>query len=146
MRNCCARNDGLIPPRARNITSDASRIRKSRSGLPSRSANKGRRTMSTFRRGKVWWFDSASRASASANRPRLEQDVAREAERARRRWLELGINGLKKRERPPLFPVAAKEWFESKTALTPLGRAYYSQYLGKLKGVREPAGFGYYSG
>jgi integrase len=37
-----------------------------------------------------------------------------------------------KRERPPLFPVAAKGWLESKTALTPLGLAYYKQYVGKL--------------
>jgi len=37
-----------------------------------------------------------------------------------------------KRERPPLFPTAAKDWFESKTALTRLGRAYYRQYVGKL--------------
>jgi integrase len=28
--------------------------------------------------------------------------------------------------------VAAKEWFDSKTALTPLGQAYYRQYLTKL--------------
>ena len=32
----------------------------------------------------------------------------------------------------PLFGAAAKAWLESKTALTPLGRAYYAQYIGKL--------------
>ena len=37
-----------------------------------------------------------------------------------------------KRERPPLFPLAAKTWLESKTALTALGLAYYRQYVGKL--------------
>src|SRR5689334_9712592 len=44
----------------------------------------------------------------------------------------MSVNGIVKRERPLLFSVAAKEWFESKTALTLLGRAYYRQYIGKL--------------
>lgn len=58
--------------------------------------------------------------------------IAREAERQRRRELELGVNRIVKRERMPLFSLAAKEWFESKPALTSLGRAYYQQYIGKL--------------
>jgi integrase len=59
--------------------------------------------------------------------------VARDAERARRRELELGINGLAKRERP-LFPVAAKDWLATKEALSPLGLRYYRQYIAKLSG------------
>jgi integrase len=61
--------------------------------------------------------------------------VAREAERARRRDLELGFNRIAKRERLPLFAVAAKEWLASKSALTPLGKVYYEQYSRKL--IRE---------
>jgi hypothetical protein len=60
--------------------------------------------------------------------------VAREAERARRRDLELGYNRIAKRERVPLFAVAAKEWLSSKSALTPLGRVYYEQYSRKVVG------------
>ena len=59
--------------------------------------------------------------------------LAREAERVRRRKLEEAVNGIVKRERPPLLPIAADGWLESKTGLTPLGRAYYRQYVGKLK-------------
>jgi hypothetical protein len=62
------------------------------------------------------------------------QRVAREAERARRRDLELGDNRIAKRERVALFAVAAKEWLLSKSALTPLGRVYYQQYSRKLVG------------
>jgi hypothetical protein len=61
--------------------------------------------------------------------------VAREAERARRRDLELGYNRITRRERLPLFALAAKQWLASKSALTPLGRVYYEQYSRKL--VRE---------
>jgi integrase len=59
-------------------------------------------------------------------------EIAREAELKRRRDLALSINGLVKREPPPLFPIAAKQWLDSKTALTPLGRRYY-EYVTKLK-------------
>jgi hypothetical protein len=54
-----------------------------------------------------------------------------EAERARRRELELGVNGLVKRERP-LFAAAAKTWLAKKTNLTALGTRYYRQYIKKL--------------
>jgi integrase len=89
--------------------------------------------MSVYKRGGVYWFkfrfeNQVIRESARTG----SKTVAKEAERVRRRQLEMSVNGIVKRERPLLFSVAAKEWFESKTALTPLGRAYYRQYLGKL--------------
>jgi hypothetical protein len=89
--------------------------------------------MSVYKRGGVYWhefvFNGARiRESASTS----SKTIAIKAEAQRKRTLELGINGLTKRERPPLFPIAAKHWLSSKTALTPLGRAYYSQYVGKL--------------
>jgi integrase len=89
--------------------------------------------MSTFKRGGVYWYEfvfNASRIRESAHTS--SKTIAERAEMQRRRELELGTNGLTKRERPPLFPVAAKDWLASKTALTPLGRAYYAQYVGKL--------------
>jgi hypothetical protein len=89
--------------------------------------------MSAYKRGNTWWYEfefNGSRIRESANT--TSKTIARQAELQRRRELELGINGLKKRELPPLFPVAAKHWLDSKTALTPLGKAYYNQYVGKL--------------
>ena len=89
--------------------------------------------MSLYRRGAVWWFKfrfegQVIRESANTN----SKSLARDAERTRRRELETAVNRIQKRERMPLFKVAAEDWIASKVALTPLGRAYYRQYLGKL--------------
>src|SRR5215469_8019087 len=89
--------------------------------------------MSVYKRGETYWFKflfqgQLIRESAKTN----SKTVAREAERARRRELELGYNRIAKRERVPLFALPAKEWLASKGALTPLGRAYYEQYSRKL--------------
>lgn len=86
-----------------------------------------------YRRGKVWWYEfgfqsQRIRESAHTN----SKTIAREAERKRRQRLEEAVNGIKKRERPPLFSIGARQWLDSKTALTPLGRAYYEQYVRKL--------------
>ncbi len=90
--------------------------------------------MSVFRRGGIWWYEfSFNRARVRESAQTTSRTIARQAELKRRRDLALSINGLTKREPPPLFPVAAKQWLDSKTALTPLGRAYYAQYVGKLK-------------
>ena len=89
--------------------------------------------MSLYKRGGVWWYEfsfDGQRIRESART--ASKTIAKQAELQRRRELELGINGLAKRERPPLFRVAAGEWLGSKVALTPLGRAYYRQYVGKL--------------
>jgi integrase len=89
--------------------------------------------MSVYKRGQTYWYKflfqgQLIRESAKTN----SKTVAREAERARRRDLELGFNRITKRERLPLFALAAKEWLASKSALTPLGRVYYEQYSRKL--------------
>src|SRR5215472_5832059 len=89
--------------------------------------------MSVYKRGAVWWFkfrfeNQVIRESAKT----ASKTVAKDAQKARRRQLEISVNGIIKRERMPLFSLAAQEWLESKTALTPLGRAYYRQYIGKL--------------
>ena len=86
-----------------------------------------------YKRGKFYSYKfrfdgQIIRASAKTT----SKTVAREAEHARRRELELSVNRITKRERLPLFGTAAKAWLESKTALTALGRAYYAQYIGKL--------------
>jgi integrase len=88
--------------------------------------------MSVYKRGQTYWYKflfqgQLIRESARTN----SKTIAREAERARRRELEVGVNGLSRRERP-LFTTAAKDWLPRKTNLTPLGVRYYRQYIAKL--------------
>ena len=74
--------------------------------------------MSVYKRGLTYWFKfrfqgQLIRESAKTN----SKTVAREAERARRREIELAVNRIPKRERMPLFSVAAKEWLASRVGL-----------------------------
>ncbi len=88
----------------------------------------------TYRRGATWWYEfsfNGSRVRESAHT--TSRTIARQAELKRRRDLALSVNGLTKREPPPLFPLAATQWLDSKMALTLLGRRYYEQYVAKLK-------------
>ena len=90
--------------------------------------------MSVYKRGNRWWFKIKFQGAVIRESARTtSKNIAREAERARRRDLEVAANGIVRREKPLLFALAADRWFESKTALTPLGRTYYRQYIGKLK-------------
>ena len=76
--------------------------------------------MSLYRRGRTWWFEfefDGARIRESART--TSKTIAKQAEQQRRRELELGINGLTKRERPPLFPAAAKDWRHRKRRLLP---------------------------
>jgi integrase len=89
--------------------------------------------MAVFRRGGVYWFEfqfNGARVRESAKTS--SKTIAKQAELKRRRDLAVSINGLTKRELPSLFAVAAKDWFASKSALSPLGTRYYSQYVRKL--------------
>jgi integrase len=88
--------------------------------------------MSVYKRGQTYWYKfrfegQVIRESAKTDSKR----IAMEAERARRRDLELGINGLARIERP-LFTAAAKNWLAKKINLTPDGSRYYRQYIAKL--------------
>jgi integrase len=89
--------------------------------------------MSIYRRGGVYWYEfdfNGARIRESAKT--ASKTIAREAERVRRHELVRAINGIVRRKLPPLFPVAAREWLRSKTALSPLGLRYYTQYVLKL--------------
>src|SRR5260370_17242976 len=59
--------------------------------------------------------------------------MGRQPERKRRGDLQLSLSRLQ-RERPTHFSDAAKQWFATKTDLSPLGVRYYRQYLRKLDG------------
>lgn len=73
-----------------------------------------------YKRGGVWWYKFRFQNQiirATAKTP--SKTVAKEAERARRRELELAVNRIPKRQRMPLFSVVAKEWLASRVGLTP---------------------------
>ena len=68
-----------------------------------------------YRRGRVWWYRfmfAGRRFQESAKT--TSKDVARRAFLKRRRELEEGVHGLKKRKAPQPLKVAAHAWLESK--------------------------------
>src|SRR6266851_7547701 len=89
--------------------------------------------MGVYKRGQTYWYKflfqgQLIRESAKTN----SKTVAREAERARRRDLELGINRIGKRERTPLFRIAAKEWIEAKIGKSESTLRNYRRYVESL--------------
>ncbi len=65
---------------------------------------------------KMWWYEFrfAGQLVRESARTR-SKTMARRAEDARRRMLEEGYHGLRKRQAPRLFSVAAKDWLTVKT-------------------------------
>src|SRR5271155_3162148 len=89
--------------------------------------------MATFKRGGVYWFKFRFQGQLIRETARTGSiTIARDAERARRRDLELAVNRIKKRERMPLFSVAAKEWMETRTALAENTREAYEHFVETL--------------
>jgi integrase len=70
------------------------------------------------------------RESAKTN----SKTIAREAERVRPRKLE-AVNRISKRERMPLFSVAAQEWLAAKANLSRFSALHYRQYVNSLSDV-----------
>ena len=67
-----------------------------------------------YRRGRVWWFEFYfARQRIRESTKTTSKSLAREAERARRRELEEGFNGIRRRQ-PRLLSVAAEEWLALK--------------------------------
>jgi integrase len=74
-----------------------------------------------------------SRAWSSASRQNTNsKSLARDAERARRRGLETAVNRIQRRERMPLFSVAAKAWLASRTALAANTLEAYKHFVHTL--------------
>ena len=71
--------------------------------------------MAVFKRGGTWWYEFvfAGQRLRESTKSR-SKTVAIAAERARRRQLEEGFNGVRKRIQPRLFSLAAQEWLELK--------------------------------
>jgi hypothetical protein len=86
-----------------------------------------------YLRGGVYWMQfiiQGQRVRESTHTG--DKDIAKAALRERRREFEMSVNGIRKRAQPILLKAAATAWLEAKTALTPIGRAYDAQYVGKL--------------
>ena len=89
--------------------------------------------MSVYKRGGIYWYEfefAGSRIRESAKTSSIT--IAREAERVRRRELELGINRIPRRARTPLFKIAAEEWLSSLSGLAEKSLAAYRQYVTSL--------------
>src|SRR5579872_1678808 len=90
--------------------------------------------MSVFKRGEVYWFKFRFQGQEIRESTHSKsKTIAREAERARRRELEVAVNRIPKRERMPLFKLAAEQWLESKKpSLSPQSVEAYEQFVSKL--------------
>jgi integrase len=89
--------------------------------------------MSLYRRGGIWWYEfsfQGQRIRESANSS--NKTIARQAELQRRRELERAINGVVKRERPPLLSVAIQRWLESHSGLALHTLENYRTYSRRL--------------
>jgi integrase len=72
--------------------------------------------MSLYRRGGVWWYKFKFSGQVIRESTRTDsKNIARDAERSRRRELELGYNGVSKAERAHTFSVAAESYIRAKT-------------------------------
>ena len=91
--------------------------------------------MSLYRRGDVWWYKFRFAGQVIRESSKSEsKTVAKEAERARRRQLEEGYNGIVRREKAQTFPIAAKRWLDSRlTHVAPKTADLYELAIDHLK-------------
>jgi integrase len=86
--------------------------------------------MSLYKRGDVWWYKfkfqgQVVRESTHSSR----RDIARDAERTRRRELELSVNRIERRDPVPLFRLAAKTWLAEKAGRATKTISGYTQRI-----------------
>ena len=73
--------------------------------------------MSVYKRGQTYWYEFAFAGSRIRESARTDSKrIAQEAERKRRRDLELGVNRIAKPAEIPLFKAAAEKLLEDKRA------------------------------
>jgi integrase len=90
--------------------------------------------MSLYKRGNVWWFKFRFCGQPIRESAKTEsKTLARDAERSRRRELEIAVNRIPRRERMPLFSFAARQWLATKGALAEKSRKRYKQCIEELK-------------
>jgi hypothetical protein len=83
---------------------------------------------------EIWWYKftfagQVIRESSKSN----SKTVPRDAERARRREMELAINRIPKREKTPLFASAADLWLAGKSGLAETSKQRYKECVAVLK-------------
>jgi len=89
--------------------------------------------MSLYPRGRVWWYKFWFKGQPIRDSAHTRsKTVAREAEKVRRRELELAVNHIPKRQRAPLFGVACKEWLAGKTGIAESSLERYRLCVGHL--------------
>jgi len=89
--------------------------------------------VSVYKRGGVYWYKFLFQGQLIRETTRTNsKTVAREAERVRRRELELASNRIPKRQRSQLFSVAAREWLLTKNALAPKSLERLSHHVSTL--------------
>lgn len=92
--------------------------------------------MSVYKRGQVYWFKFRFEGQVIRESAKTEsKTVARDAERARRRELEKSFNRIPKRERMPLFSVAAEQWLATKSPRSEHTVFHYRQYVDSLSAI-----------
>jgi integrase len=76
--------------------------------------------MSLYKRGEVWWykFHFSGQVVRESTKSK-SRSMAKEAERNRRRELELGYNQIAVRKQAPLLSLAAREWIVDKAGMSP---------------------------
>jgi integrase len=86
--------------------------------------------MGLYKRGGVWWyqFKFCGRKIRESSRS-SSKNIARDAERSRRRELEMSFNKITERKGPPLFNAAAKEWLAEKDGLAAKSKKGYKERL-----------------
>ncbi len=89
--------------------------------------------MSLFKRGQLWWykFKFAGQTVRESSKS-TSKTLARDAERTRRRELEIGFNQIPQRKQAPLFSISAREWLAEKSGLAPKTQLGYQQRLKPL--------------
>jgi integrase len=89
--------------------------------------------MSVYKRGGVWWYEFSFQGQRIRESAKTSNKaIARDAERTRRHELERAVNGIVKRERPPLLSVAVERWIDSRAGLAPHTLENYRLYSRKL--------------
>ena len=89
--------------------------------------------MSLYKRGNVWWYKFRFEGQAIQESAKTRsKTLAREAERARRRDLELAVNRIRRPRRMPLFSMAANEWLKTKTTIAPKSVERFEHHVATL--------------
>jgi hypothetical protein len=83
---------------------------------------------------EIWWYKFTFGGQVIRESSKSDsKTVARDAERARRREMELAINHIPKREKTPLFASAADLWLAGKSGLAETSKQRYQECVAVLK-------------